>query len=75
MVDSNFFPDWAREEIIAQMDKNVLDLSRLSEIMDEARGDMFDLQELARDPAVQEVYSLTQLEQYLKRNDALTANN
>lgn len=73
MVDSNFFPDWAQEEIIAQMDKNMLDLSRLSGIMDEARGDMFDLQELARAPDVQETWSLTQLEQYFRRYDALIA--
>ncbi len=72
-MNSEFFPDWAREEISARLDEDTLDLNRLIKIVEEAREDMFDLQALARDPDVQDTYSLTQLKQNFKQYDALHA--
>ena len=75
VVNSEFFPDWAREEISARLDEDTLDLRHLSNIMDEAREDIFDLQALSRDPDVQETYSLGQVKQYFKQYDELHAHD
>ena len=73
MINSEHFPDWAREDISARLDEETLTLRALVDIMEKAREDMLDQQALAEEPENQETFSLAQVRQHLARHGELQA--
>ena len=71
MVNSEHFPDWAREEIGTHLDKEALTLRGLVDIMEEAQEDMLDQKALAEEPEDQQTFSLPQVERHFARHAEL----
>ena len=65
MLDSEFFPDWALEEISAKLAENTLTIMDAVAILSEASEDMVDLKALSEEPPDQEVYTLSEVKQGL----------
>lgn len=63
IVESEYFSDWALEEINARLNKDTLTLRDLIAIMSEACEDMFDLIALSEESADQAVYTLSEIKQ------------
>ena len=65
MIDSEFFPDWALEEISVKLAENTLTLMDVVAIFSEAYEDMIDLKALSEESPDQEVYTLSEVKREL----------
>ena len=59
LLDSEYFPDWASEDISIRLDRNDLDYRDLIEIVHEAQEDMFDLHAVSELPIDQTGIAVT----------------
>ena len=65
MIDSEYFPDWALEELGVRLAANTLTIMDAVAILSEADEDVVDLKALSEEPPDQEVYTLSEVKQEL----------